>query len=192
MNTEKFDFKDQRSRKVVIVSHCVLNQNSRISTCAMSANTIPGVIESLIAQGYGLIQGPCPETELFGLRRTGMDVDDLREPKPAEEGEIYDRLKSEENIGPLKDMAIGLVKTAKEYIDNGVEVDAILGIAGSPSCGVDVTYRFGLQSGSGAFIEELKTAMEEQGIRVPIVEINDALPEKNQAILERISLKEVT
>ena len=114
-----------------------------------------------------------------------MDVDDLREPKPAEEGEIYDRLKSEENIGPLKDMAIGLVKTAKEYIDNGVEVDAILGIAGSPSCGVDVTYRFGLQSGSGAFIEELKTAMEEQGIRVPIVEINDALPEKNQAILER-------
>ena len=121
-----------------------------------------------------------------------MDVDDLREPKPAEEGEIYDRLKSEENIGPLKDMAIGLVKTAKEYIDNGVEVDAILGIAGSPSCGVDVTYRFGLQSGRGAFIEELKTAMEEQGIRVPIVEINDALPEKNQAILERISLKEVT
>ena len=88
--------------------------------------------------------------------------------------------------------AVKLVKTAKEYIDNGVEVDAILGIAGSPSCGVDVTYRFGLQSGSGAFIEELKTAMEEQGIRVPIVEINDALPEKNQAILERISLKEVT
>lgn len=192
MTDQNFDFRDQRSLKVVIVSHCILNQNSRIATCAMSGNTMPGVVEKLILDGYGLIQGPCPETELFGLQRTGMDIDDLKDPKPASDGEIYDRLNADENIDALNAMAFQLATTAKEYVDNGVEVGGILGVAGSPSCGVKVTYRFGLQEGQGAFIEALGRALRSLDLDIPIIEMNDARPDKNLQVLDAIQVRDMT
>lgn len=62
-------FKDKRSRKIVLVAHCVLNQNSKIDGCAHYPGPIKEVIELLISAGCGIVQLPCPELMHLGLDR---------------------------------------------------------------------------------------------------------------------------
>lgn len=169
--TEEFDFRDSRSKKVIIASHCILNQNSRIATCAFSPATTPGILEFCVKNNIGIIQGPCPETQLLGLTRSGMDVNKLDGSLEPDDGEIYDRLKSVENIDRLREMAENLIWQAKHYLENGFEVVGILGVGGSPACGVSMTYYKTMKEGKGAFIEQLETAMEKAGISVPIVQM---------------------
>jgi len=60
----------ERSKKVVFVSHCLLNQNTR----SVGKSSYPGTVRELISMlseaGIGIIQLPCPEIEFnSGLHR---------------------------------------------------------------------------------------------------------------------------
>ena len=63
----------------------------------------------------------------------------------------------------------------------------ILGINGSPTCGVNITYYKGLKSGNGAFIEELINTLEANGLQVPIKGISDDSPVRNLAIIDLLA-----
>lgn len=72
------EFNDARSKKVIFVAHCILNQNARINKCAYSPSVINPVIQELIKRGIGIIQMPCPETQILGLGRgAGREIYDL-------------------------------------------------------------------------------------------------------------------
>ena len=171
LKNKKFDFKDVRGKRVIIASHCILNQNSRIATCAFSEAQTPGVVEFCLENKIGIIQGPCPETELLGLTRSGMDINALDGSYIAEDGEIYDQLKSPRLAPRLQAMAQNLIAQAKQYLDQGFDVLGILGIAGSPACGVSLTYYKTMTEGQGAFVEQLKAEMVKANIDIPIIEI---------------------
>ena len=58
--------RDQRGRRVVLVSHCLLNQNTRYAGGATRAGAVAELADELIGAGYGIHQLPCPERLAWG------------------------------------------------------------------------------------------------------------------------------
>ena len=57
---------DERTRRVVFVSHCLLNENTRYAGGATRPGAVAEIIGELIAAGYGIHQLPCPERLAWG------------------------------------------------------------------------------------------------------------------------------
>lgn len=62
-------FTDSRSRRVIFLSHCLLNQNSISDGTADFPSQFDEVIELLMKNRIGIIQLPCPELLCLGLDR---------------------------------------------------------------------------------------------------------------------------
>ena len=62
-------FEDNRSKRLVLVSHCLLNQNSISDGTADYAGTFTDIINKLVEKNVGIIQMPCPELLCLGLDR---------------------------------------------------------------------------------------------------------------------------
>ncbi len=62
-------FTDARSRKIIFVAHCVLNQNAKIDRCARYPGAMPELAAFLLQSGVGIVQLPCPELLALGLDR---------------------------------------------------------------------------------------------------------------------------
>ena len=58
-----------RAKKIIVVSHCYLNQNSRVRPYAHRKGSFKSLIKPLIDADFGIIQLPCPETNGDGLTR---------------------------------------------------------------------------------------------------------------------------
>ena len=53
---------DVRSKKVVLVSHCILNQNSVVNDLARAKGAYREIVETIMDNDIGIHQLPCPET----------------------------------------------------------------------------------------------------------------------------------
>jgi hypothetical protein len=78
-------FDDKRGKKVVLVAHCILNQNAKIDRCAHYPGAMREVVQTLVEAGVGLVQMPCPELMIMGLDRqvdraavTTIEAEDTR------------------------------------------------------------------------------------------------------------------
>ncbi len=148
---------DKRKRRVIFISHCWLNINTRFPEgCAFEGANVP-LIKTLLDSGLGIIQMPCPEYECLGLEKWGYGEvikDDLR--------------------ACFRKQAEIVLKQIKDYLALGFEIVGILGMNPSPSCGVDVTKGKGTMLGtsrdtseqpeSGIFIEEIKDLLSSEGL----------------------------
>ncbi len=156
-------FDDHRSKRVLLVAHCVLNQNAKIDRCAYYPGVITEAVEVLIASGVGLIQMPCPELLCLGLDRqvergatTTIESEDMR---------VARLMAKEENQTVCRALAQSLVFQVEQYQQNGVEVVGLLGINGSPTCGVEMTWANDRdEPGPGIFIQLLDEACREKEI----------------------------
>jgi len=166
-------FDDARSRKVIFVAHCIMNQNARINTCAYTPAAIPKIPECLLRRNTGIIQMPCPELACLGLGRGGPE-------------EIYDQLSTPGARRYLKGMARDIVYQAKQYRKQGFRVLGVLGIDGSPSCGVDITYYGGEKPGKGAFMEELTQALADNGLDFPVRGVVDAKADQAETLIAEL------
>ena len=61
--------RDERSRRVVLVAHCLLNENTRYAGGAARPGAVAEVVNELIAAGYGIHQLPCPERLAWEIGR---------------------------------------------------------------------------------------------------------------------------
>jgi len=179
-------FNDARSKKVVIVAHCVLNQNARIDTCATAPAVFPKVLEALVERQIGILQYPCPELGFLGMGRQGQDCASWDGTYEHESGEVYDQMSVPEGREYLRGIADGLVYQIKEYKKYGFKVLGVLGILASPTCGVGLKYYKGLDETDGAFIEVLKKAFDEVGLDLPIRGLNDLEPDENVALIQAL------
>jgi len=66
-------FNDCRSKKIVFIAHCILNQNSISDGTAVTPACCKEVIELLISSDIGIIQMPCPELMYLELDRNNPD-----------------------------------------------------------------------------------------------------------------------
>ncbi len=149
--------KDKRFFKIVVVSHCILNQNSRVFGRAYYKGMLREIIDQLRDFEVGVIQMPCPELTYAGLRR---------KMKTKEE---YDTVSFRRHC---RKIAFEVVDQIEEYLNSGFRVLAILGIDGSPTCGVE-EIDSDLTKGSGIFIEELRSELEKRKLTVLIKGIRD-------------------
>ena len=157
---------DPRSGVVVFLSHCLLNQNTKVQGL-VSEQTIKAsrrVRELLTRLDVGLAQMPCPEFPHLGLLR------------PPQTRDQYDTPAYREHC---REIARQTLNQIEDYLEAGVEVACLLGIEGSPSCGVKWTTRSRGETsektrGMGLLIEELQRALETRGLEIPII----GIPEK--------------
>lgn len=166
-----------RSKKIAIISHCIINQNSVVKGEYKDMNIFFPFIKKLFEENIGILQLPCPETECYGLRRWGH----VKE-------QFY-------NCGYRKyveKIVNSFVDIIKEYINNGYEIVGIYGIAGSPSCGVnltcsanwegeislykdkeDIVSRIKMINESGIFMEIFKSVLDKNKINIPFYDVDD-------------------
>jgi predicted secreted protein len=128
-------FEDKRSKKILLVAHCILNQNAKIDRCAHFPGAIQEVAQILIDAGVGILQMPCPELLCLGLDRqveTGspstIESEDTR---------VAIRMAEEWAAALCSKMVSDLVYQVEEYRKNGFAVLGVIGINGSPTCGVE-------------------------------------------------------
>lgn len=164
-------FDDKRSRKVIFVAHCVINQNARCNGSAETPSAIPGIPELLLKKRIGIIQMPCPELGCLGLGREGL---------------IYDQLSTPGNRRFLRTIARDVAYQIRQYRKQGFRVLGIMGIDCSPSCGVECHAYNGEEPGKGAFMEELTEVLDKEGLQLPVFGVRDAEPEKALAWIEEL------
>lgn len=115
-----------RSKKIIILAHCILNQNSVVLPYAREMKVFNAFISKCLNDNIGIIQLPCPELKIYGIKRWGHVKDQFEHPG------FKDFCKEE--LGKIVDQL-------KHYQDNGYKLLGVYGIKGSPSCGVNLTCR---------------------------------------------------
>lgn len=179
---------DARGMRVVFVSHCVLNQNSVVRGLAVREGMLEEIVDVLREFKLGIIQLPCPETGYLGLKRWWQ---------------VRDQYDSVGFRRYCKRLAEEAARLALEFEKNGIKVVSIIGIRGSPSCGVTETStgwvggnpaeagRYEKIKGKGVFMEELERAFRKYGLSVKMTDVNvSSLKESAQEI--RSFLRELT
>jgi len=210
--------KDERGKKVIFLSHCLLNENTRYLGGACRKACVDELVDELQKQGIGIVQMKCPEQKTWGgvLKREmlmgygikGTILNAFRTPYM-----MYFIWKTKRSF---KKIAQDVVSEIKDYMDSGFEVMGIIGIKGSPSCGVsasmdlkksadfvaqldiekinkvyvnDYFYKKCMVNKSGLFFNELKKELSAHHVSVKFFE-HDLLMEMEGKV-SHINFKEI-
>ena len=138
----------ERSKRVVLVSHCILNQNTVVYPLARAKGSYKDILIELMNNDIGIHQLPCPEYRYLGLKREPMSK------------EQYD---TKEFRTINKSIAIDTVNIIKEYINNGYEVLGIIGINESPTCSINGV--------KGILMEELLDTLMNEKIELKVIDV---------------------
>ena len=136
-----------RDKKLILLSHCILNQNSVVLPLARSKGGFP-IAKSLLDQGIGIIQLPCPEFKFLGPERKPMNKEEYDSPE-------YRTL--------CRDLFSPILEDIKKYLAQGYSLVGIMGINESPTCSI---------TGSrGIFMEEIFSMLNGEAIDITHFEI---------------------
>ncbi|MEL7647530.1 MAG: CD3072 family TudS-related putative desulfidase [Sedimentibacter sp.] len=138
----------ERSKRIVFVSHCVLNQNAVVYPLARAKGAYKDIVKELIDSDVGIHQLPCPECSHLGLKRKPMTKDEY-------DADDYRTLN--------RNFASDAVKEIKEYLSNDYEIAGIIGINESPTCGIE--------GEPGIFMEEFELLLKRAGIAVKMIDV---------------------
>ena len=130
--------RDLRSRRVIFVAHCLLNQNTRYLGGARRGGAIREIVESCLEHDIGIVQLPCPEQHAWGgvLKRRLLLF-------YGSEGKLRYRLRRV--LFPLflwytrriyRKLARRTADEILDYQKAGFAVLGIIGVDASPTCGV--------------------------------------------------------
>ncbi len=157
---------DGRSGRIVVLAHCLINQNSVAPGLARAGGIIGALVKMLLENDVGIIQLPCPETGFMGLRRFWQSI------------EQYSSTGFKKYC---RRIAAEVSDILEEYVRNGFKILGVIGIAGSPSCGIHhvssnpewmgdpsrVKGETTRVKGRGVFMEELFKELKSRGIELP-------------------------
>lgn len=193
--------KDERSRKVVFVSHCILNENTRYLGGAFRKGCVDEIVLALQKKNVGIVQMRCPEQKAWGgvLKRYGLFAYGCKGSFPLAYALRtplislfiwYTKLE-------YRRLAREVASEIKDYADSGFEVVGIVGVGGSPSCGVSERMDFKktfefiasrsigdldreemnahmygscLSNGNGFFVEALERELQKRNLKINFLE----------------------
>ncbi len=161
-------------KKVVFVSHCLLNQNVA-PVNKRYPNSVGEILQMLASANVGIVQLPCPHADFFS------EIERERKPK-----KFYD---TKEYRNHCRRIAKIVLRQIENYTKSGYKVLGILGVEFSPTCAVhQVENGNRVTPGKGVLIEEFEEEMRKKKFQVPIVGVNlnniYATIEKIQALLK--------
>ena len=130
--------RDQRGGRVVVLAHCLLNVNTRYLGGAGRAGCVREVVETCADAGLGMVQLPCPEERAWGgvlKRRLLLLYGSSRWlPAPVRRALLPPALAYTRWV--YRGLARGTARQLADYRRSGMDVVAVVGVDGSPSCGV--------------------------------------------------------
>ena len=148
LSSEQIDevvFTDNRGRRIVYVSRCLLNQNVRTGGIAVRKGAFTEFIDILLDNGVGIEQLPCPECILWG----GVSRNNFNEMQPIVFNAVgkkrYPVIEFFANIylwntkNGCKKEAIRVVDRMEDFTREGYEIVGVVGVNDSPTCGVTKT-----------------------------------------------------
>jgi len=177
-------YEDGRSKKVVFVAHCILNQNSISDGTAVFPAAFKDVIQFFLDADVGIVQMPCPEFCCLGLDRG--NIHGAESPVVVENTRIRRAIQEPQPYAKLTRLAQHVAEQITAYRENGFEVLGIVGANRSPNCGVNTTSDHDEEiPGMGVFMETLTRLLADQGITLPMVGLkgSDNFPEKLGTLL---------
>jgi predicted secreted protein len=135
------ELEDERSKRVIFVSHCLLNENTRYLGGAFRRGCVDELVDRFQQEGLGIYQMRCPEQRAWGgmLKRALVPLYGCK-------GTLLYRLRR--ILLPVfllytrhiyRHMAKEVVNDIEDYVRSGFSVAALVGVGGSPSCGVCTT-----------------------------------------------------
>lgn len=170
----------KRSRRILLVCHCLLNANAKVHPLASTPGVFTDAIMPHIHSGCGLFQLPCPETTYLGVNRWGMTKEQYD--FPSFRAHCRNILQA-----PLSQLVA--------FQQAGYVFEGVMGMDGSPNCGVNVTcegYTGGEigaidkierqlkalrhVTGKGVFMEELIDLLQQHDIRPQLLAVQESLP----------------
>lgn len=155
-----------REKKLIIISHCILNQNSVVHPCAREMKIFKNFINNALSKNIGIIQLPCPEFLLYGEKRNGHTMEQF--------DNIFFKTQSKLFLTPIIQQII-------EYKENGYKILGCFGIKGSPSCGVNFTCSNSSNDfvkGKGIFMKLFISELLQNNINIDFFDIEDKFNEE--------------
>jgi predicted secreted protein len=169
-------FEDKRSKSIILLAHCIINQNAKSDGTASYSGTITEIMDLLNTTGIGLVQMPCPELHCLGLDRG--DKNGCMRPVIEENSRIRNVIMQDPSMKKIRILIESLFFQIEEYLKHGFEIKGIIGINRSPSCGVDSTSMDNKElEGQGLFIKEVKSEIDRRNLKIPIIGIKVFEPE---------------
>lgn len=185
-------------KRILLVGHCILNTASKVvlydrEEIEAEDRLRKEFLLSAVEKDFQIIQLPCPEFTLYGARRWGHVSEQF--------DNVFFR-------GHCRKLLEPIMQQLLEYRENGerFRIVGIIGIDGSPSCGVDYTCTgaesYGCLGGrdesimdvihstrlcgrKGILIRVLEQLLEEYGLSdIPVAGLYAPEPEKCMDLLE--------
>lgn len=135
---------DSRSKKVIFLSQCILNENVRYLGGAFRRGGVREIVEGSWDREWSIVQMPCPEQYAWG----GVTKRWLLMAYGTKGTFLY---RMRRLLLPLfiqytklrfRRLAKAVVDQIHDYRVSGYSVIGVIGIDGSPSCGVNTTTDF--------------------------------------------------
>lgn len=187
---------DERKGKVLFVSHCILNTNARYLGGAFRGSCVKEIITQAVSNDTSLIQMPCPEQKVWGgiLKPYMWLAFDCKNTIKHKLLRLFFPLFMGYTRFRYRQIAETVANEIIDYEKAGYEVTGILGIDGSPTCGVlkgmnmkkafdfyascslkslarsdfnETLYAQCLQEQGGIFMNYLKLLLRNKGRNVP-------------------------
>lgn len=132
---------DARGGRVVFLSHCLLNQNVRYLGGAGRPGGVAELVAGYLGRGVGVCQLPCPEQRAWGgvLKRRMLVAYGSAGTLRAPAARLLLRPFTWYTRRVYARLARAVTGDILDYHRCGVEVTGLVGIGGSPSCGVSTT-----------------------------------------------------
>lgn len=168
----------KRGKKIIFVSHCLLNINVKVMGLADHPAAVRDLVCFLMDHDTAMVQLPCPESEILGLCRWGHVKDQLAYPF------FKDR---------CRHLLAPFIRQIQMYRENGYYLKGVIGVDGSPSCGVHKTCRS--TRWSGDFLDKEDTWKKIQSLEWRaepgiFMEIFQSLLEENELSLDFFAVDE--
>ena len=130
---------DQRSGRVLFVSHCLLNENTRYLGGAYRAGAVLEVVDPYLRDGTGICQLPCPEQLVWGgvLKRRLLDLCARPWLRPFLRPLV--RALTAYTAVRYRRLARHVGDQIADHQRSGYDVVGVVGVDPSPSCGVTAT-----------------------------------------------------
>lgn len=163
-------FTDARSKRIVFVAHCILNQNSISDGTADFPGSNVKAVQALLDANVGIVQLPCPELCCLGLDRSNEYGADS--PVVVENTRIRGQIQKLPASERLAEIVEQVIYQILQYHQHGFDILGIIGINRSPCCGVDTTSFDDMErEGQGVFIAAIRHELEKAALDIPLIGI---------------------
>lgn len=178
-------FTDARSKTILFVAHCILNQNSISDGTATYPGSINEIMQLLRISDVGIVQMPCPELLCLGLDRGNSDGSSS--PILEENTRIRMMMSRRSAKSKIQQLVQHVIFQMLEYRKYNFDIRGIVGVNRSPSCGVETTSKNNQEvEGQGVFVEALCNELKKNKINVKIVGIKAFEPKKAVNVIKNL------